>query len=320
MKTSRRHHRDCYPVNTSMKLTSIICTLLAGCSMNFASESEGCPSKPDEQLKSENVEEITLSSELANYNPSLLAGEHIGYRFAGRKGQQVTRESDNACIWIFSPQLELVNGNELPEDGRYIAQISRIQGSGNVSVNLGLDVVTVAQPTESPTPTPTVSPSPTPTPTLVPTPTPTVSPTPTPAPSPQAPISEQQAVQIVQGWLDAKPRIFAPPFDESLLRKYIVNSSETFDKNKLSGGSMGWLRDNKYRYSYAFSKVASVVEFPVNPSRDSVSIRVEVYEDLTLYDSDNIIVQDRSGRSTNTFRYVLAQENGTWKIYEYYRD
>lgn len=136
-------------------------------------------------------------------------------------------------------------------------------------------------------------------------------------------INQQQAIQLVQSWLDSKPRIFAPPFDEDLLRRYIVTTSETFRLNSLNGGSMGWLKENDFYYTYDFSEVQEVLEFdvyrPASRNIELAYIIVNISESLTQYDSRGRVVPENSGQSRRTFIYELAQENGQWKIYDYSR-
>lgn len=136
-------------------------------------------------------------------------------------------------------------------------------------------------------------------------------------------INQQQAVQLVQSWLDSKSRIFAPPFDEDLLRRYIVTTSETFRSNSLNGGSMGWLKENNFYYTYDFSEVQEVLEFdvyrPASRNTELAYVVVNVSESLTQYDSRGRVVPENSGQSKRVFKYELAQENGQWKIYDYSR-
>lgn len=132
-------------------------------------------------------------------------------------------------------------------------------------------------------------------------------------------LSQDQALQLVQSWLDSKARIFAPPFDEDLLRRHIVTTSETFRTSRLDGGSMGWLKENGFYYAYEFSEVSDVLEFGHYITGVQIVERayivVNVYESLTQYDSGGRVVPENSGQSRQSFRYELAQENGQWKIF-----
>jgi hypothetical protein len=225
--------------------------------------------------------------------------------FDAQAGQKLTLIAEEACLWIFSPSVEILTDSQLPEDGKYIIQMRRIQGSGNTEIQLGIDVepdpVPVANATSPKTPSESESDSEI-------------------SKKDEIPISETEAVEVIQNWLNSKSRIFASPFDESLLSRYIVSTSETYRKNQLNGGSMGWLRENNHHYEYDLSRVDEVIEFPINPDTNRVSIRVKITETLTLYNELGNVVPNRSGTNTNTYQYDLAQENGSWKIYDYYRN
>jgi len=290
-----------------------------GCTSKIPSQGEdqaislgSCERKPTVELRSEDLESTTLTSELKTFTPFLNPGQHLGYLFEGQAGQQLNLIAEEACLWIFQPNLEILTDSQLPEDGKYIIQIRRMRGSGNTEIKLGLDIEAEAE-AEA----------------VVDTTTPETSSDLTTNPSDahserakrdETPISETEAVEVIQNWLSSKSRIFAPPFDESLLSRYIVSTSETYRENQLNGGSMGWLMENNHYYKYDISRVEEVLEFPINPGSDRVSIRVKVAESLTLYNQFGNVVPGRSGDNTNAYRYDLVEENGYWKIYDYYRN
>ncbi|MFM6253757.1 MAG: hypothetical protein ACKPEQ_32220, partial [Dolichospermum sp.] len=87
----------------------------------------------------------------------------IGYKFAGESGQKFTYQTDQTlCIWIYSPDNEIISGGTLPKSGNYIIQVSAPKGSTTFDLNMSLGVLQAStpppvQPTNNYTP-PTSSP------------------------------------------------------------------------------------------------------------------------------------------------------------------
>jgi serine/threonine protein kinase len=162
---------------------------------------------------------------------------------------------------------------------------------------------TVASPSTSIELTPSSSPSPTPLPTAA------VSPTPTPTNSPKVPIeplSETNAVDIVNNLVASKNQMFAPPFDRKLLAE--LTTGEAYEKRK---GAIDWLEQNNAFYRYGEFTVSRVGAFGIQDNQANVT--VEIFESPTLYVNGKI---DRTQSQPSRGRYVctLSFENGKWKI------
>jgi serine/threonine protein kinase len=166
---------------------------------------------------------------------------------------------------------------------------------------------------QSPSTTPVASPSPSASiePTVIPTPTsaPTASPSPTPTTSPKIPIeplSETDAVDIVNNLVASKNQMFAPPFDRKLLAE--LTTGEAYEKRK---GAIDWLEQNNAFYRYGEFTVSRVGAFGIQDNQANVT--VEIFESPTLYVNGKI---DRSQSQPSRGRYVctLSFENGKWKI------
>ncbi|MEB3231770.1 MAG: IMS domain-containing protein [Leptolyngbyaceae bacterium] len=126
-------------------------------------------------------------------------------------------------------------------------------------------------------------------------------------------LNQAQAVDIVNAWLQAKPKIFGPPFDRGLLAS--LATGECYRSNI---GSIDWLRNNGYHYTYTTSRIENVWSFESNSYRPSLKVRV--YEDLTLH-GPNGIDRSKSGAATRNYVYYFAQDgNGNWKVEDYGRD
>jgi serine/threonine-protein kinase len=167
--------------------------------------------------------------------------------------------------------------------------------------------------TQSPSKTPVASPSPSASiePTVIPTPTsaPTAVPSPTPTTSPKIPItplSETDAVDIVNNLVASKNQMFAPPFDRKLLAE--LTTGEAYEKRK---GAIDWLEQNNAFYRYGEFTVSRVGAFGIQDNQANVT--VEIFESPTLYVNGKI---DRTQSQPSRGRYVctLSFENGKWKI------
>ena len=141
------------------------------------------------------------------------------------------------------------------------------------------------------------------------------------SPSTQAPppntsssgLTQDQAVRIVKNWLGSKSRIFRPPFDRSLVAKYATGKLYE-DVNK-PNGSIDWLRNNNSRYEYGKAEITQVLSF--SDSGGQPTLKVRIYEERTLYGSNNTIDPNNSGSSTKDYTYSFALDSGVWKIYDY---
>ena len=169
--------------------------------------------------------------------------------------------------------------------------------------------VPVPAPTSIPVPVPVPAPAPVP----VPAPASIPVPVPAPAPAPQfSSISQQEAVALVDRWLQAKPRIFGPPFNKAIARELITG--ELHREVNATGGSIDWLRDNNSYYTYGDRSIVSVNSF--SPNSPQPSIVLTIYEEYQL-NSRNGIDPENSGSSSKTYTYYFEKENGIWKIYGY---
>jgi hypothetical protein len=123
-------------------------------------------------------------------------------------------------------------------------------------------------------------------------------------------LSQEQALLIIKGWLDAKPRVFAPPFISEAVDPFVANGPLWNDITK-PGGSIDWLKTNASHYTYA----SSTVNNPISFSEDShePSITVSITQSMAFHGPKGT----KETNSTDTYRYTFRQENGNWKIWDY---
>lgn len=188
--------------------------------------------------------------------------------------------------------------------------------SSNTATNTATNTANNSTPTkaaitQSPSKTPVASPSPSASiePTAIATSAPTPAPSPTPTISPQIPVtplSETDAVDIVNNLVASKNQMFAPPFDRKLLAE--LTTGEAYEKRK---GAIDWLEQNNAFYRYGEFTVSRVGAFGIQDNQANVT--VEIFESPTLYVNGKI---DRTQSQPSRGRYVctLSFENGKWKI------
>jgi serine/threonine protein kinase len=127
-----------------------------------------------------------------------------------------------------------------------------------------------------------------------------------------APLTESEAVALIENWLKAKAQIFAAPFDENLASE-LTTGTLYYDITK-PDGSIDWLQDNDAYYTFGVQKVEPTGKFSVSGSK--AEITTNITEDRTLYSKGRRDANDSELRRS-TVRYDLVLENGTWKIEDY---
>jgi hypothetical protein len=250
----------------------------------------GCPEEPEVVLNSKNVDEVTLNNQMVKKSGLVSQNKSKGYSFKAQKGQRVTYETkQDICVWLYSPENELLDDTTLKKDGKYILQVSAPKGSTTFDIAMGLDV-------DSSTPTPASTP------------------TPDSTNSSSVSLTQDEALELVKRWQQAKRRIFASPFDGSLGAELLTEKA--YAKNVTNyDSSMNWLRNNNAYYTYGLQEVNSVVNF--NPSGNTATIEVITSEERTLCLNGRPSKDGNTGYSRSQVRYYLQLDQGRWKIQDY---
>ena len=263
----------------------------------------GCPKEPG--ALAEKPEKIALASAPTRVTGPLQSGKDVAYTFSGKKGQKLSYSSPSSAVSavVYSWDLDAfdIQNFSLPEDGEYTIQLSSLSGDQTYEVDLGLDVGSVAA-------SPAVS-----------------SPLPVPVDAGEKEkqessgestqeLSETEAVKIVQSWLDAKAKIFAPPFNLSLVDNLVVSDGPMHKRTAGSSGSVQWLKDNGFYYTYRSSTINRVVSYGA-VANGRLSLKVEITEDLSLHGPRGVD-RSKSGRSTDVYEYILGKDGSTWKLYD----
>ncbi|MDX2254801.1 MAG: IMS domain-containing protein [Pseudanabaenaceae cyanobacterium bins.39] len=162
----------------------------------------------------------------------------------------------------------------------------------------------------SPTPAkedvkPSAAPKSSPTASLLPTPTLTPQPSPT-QPVTVEPLSESEAVALVNELVANKGAIFAPPFDLELLGQ--LTTGEAYDKRK---GAIAWLKEQNAYYKFDVFTVKSIGTFGIQ--NNQANLTVEISENPTLFVNGKVDPRESvptQGTYVCTFLFV----DGKWKI------
>ncbi len=125
-------------------------------------------------------------------------------------------------------------------------------------------------------------------------------------------ISQQQAIALVNQWLEAKKQIFGPPFNQKLIEELTTGSLRN-DLTK-SDGPISWLKSNKAYYRYRTQKINEVNLF--SAGLDRAAIKLVITEESAFYQNGQINLQE-SGTKMHRVRYQLERVNNTWKIADY---
>ena len=285
-------------INNKLILCAIL-VIVYGCSSFGNSsllKSSGCPEKPITALSEKDVKEISLNEQTISESSQATATKSVGYKFKAQSGQKLSYQTeDDICVWIYTPDNQLISDGNLPQTGTYIVQVSAPKGSKTFDLQMTLGTLKAASSSSSSSP---AAPKPS-----------TQNSTPSSRSTQASDLTKDQALEIVKNWYSAKPKIFGPPFDRSLVDQ-LATGEFHYNKTK-SDGSIAWLKNNNSYYTYRKSEIIQLVSFVNSPSRPSLTVNVS--EDLTLHTPKGID-RSASGSFTSKFTYFFTKENGVWKI------
>lgn len=275
------------------------CQALSQTSQQLTQIPISCAEKPKVILSKENVTEISLEDQIVNKSSQASADKTVGYTFTAQAGQKLSYHTkDDVCIWIYTPDNQLLNSGELPQSGKYTLQISAPKGSTTFNLEMSLGTLEASQPSETSSSSAENSTSETSTSTS--------------SIVEVANLNQEQALQLVQKWYKAKPQIFGPSFDQSLVEQYATG--KLYQDKLKPGGSIDWLRSHDSYYTYDYSRVNNVISFSNSSSRPSIIVNVS--EELYLHHPRGID-RKNSGAYNADFIYFFDKDNGVWKLSDY---
>jgi len=271
------------------------CQAVSQISQTATQASTGCPREPKNiALTREDVKNVLLNRGTVKESGQASADRFVGYAFEAKTGEKLSyHTTDDICIWLYTQDNKLLSSSDLPQDGKYILQVSAPKGSTTFNLEMTLGSLQANVPSVSPSPSVTTS----------------IPPSATSANTEASDLTQEQALAIVQRWFEAKPRIFAPPFDTSLVDE--LATGKFHDDETKPGGSIDTLRSSNSYYTYNYSRINDVIEFTNSGKRPAIIVSTE--EELYLH-GPNGIDSDYSGKYKNKRIYYFDKDNGQWKI------
>ncbi|MGF1480059.1 MAG: hypothetical protein ACFB4I_11290 [Cyanophyceae cyanobacterium] len=104
-----------------------------------ATAKDECSDKPGE-LSPAQVEEVNVDSQSTTISAQIISGKDLGYIFEGKEKQKLSCNTENElCIWIYNQRNEMLDSVELPENGKYIIQVSVPRGSTTFKLSLAIE-------------------------------------------------------------------------------------------------------------------------------------------------------------------------------------
>jgi len=99
-----------------------------------------CPDKPINSLAINNVHQIEIGSQPVTETGQASTDKSLGYTFIAKSGQKLSYQTnDDICIWIYTPDNQIITSKYLSKSGRYIVQVSSPQGVRNFELKMSLD-------------------------------------------------------------------------------------------------------------------------------------------------------------------------------------
>ncbi|BAY99825.1 hypothetical protein NIES37_38080 [Tolypothrix tenuis PCC 7101] len=99
-----------------------------------------CPEKPSVVLTANNVKKISLNNQTIKESGQASSNKSIAYIFDATAGQEFKYKTteDNICVWMYSPNNQILNNMIIPETGKYTVQIAALQGATSFSLEMSL--------------------------------------------------------------------------------------------------------------------------------------------------------------------------------------
>lgn len=124
-------------------LFSLSFYFLAACSQNQPVNqviTSQCPTQPTAVLETNNVKPISLGSQAMKETGMVTTNKSLGYTFTAKSGEKlVYKTNQDICIWVYTPDNQLINSPILPLDGKYTVQVAAMGGSTTFDLGLELE-------------------------------------------------------------------------------------------------------------------------------------------------------------------------------------
>ncbi|BAY80457.1 hypothetical protein NIES25_69450 (plasmid) [Nostoc linckia NIES-25] len=122
------------------------CTTGSQVSQIMPQTSTGCPEKPILILNTRDVKNISLNDRIVKESAQASANKSIGYTFAASTGQKFYyKTAEDICIWLYTPDSQILNSVTIPTTGKYTLQVSAPKGSTSFSLEMSLQSVNTSK-------------------------------------------------------------------------------------------------------------------------------------------------------------------------------
>lgn len=99
-----------------------------------------CPSKPKIALKSSNVKPILLNNQTIIESGMASTTKLVGYSVEAKSGQKLSyKTNENLCIWIYTPDNQILTTPHLPITGKYLIQIATPKGATTFDLSMNIE-------------------------------------------------------------------------------------------------------------------------------------------------------------------------------------
>ncbi|MCW9683249.1 hypothetical protein FJR41_021050, partial [Dolichospermum planctonicum UHCC 0167] len=116
---------------------------LTACSQNQPGSqviTSQCPTQPTAVLETNNVKAISLGSQAIKETGMVTNNKSLGYTFTAKSGDKLVYQTNqDVCIWVYTPNNQLITNSILPLDGKYTVQIAAMNGSTTFDLGLELE-------------------------------------------------------------------------------------------------------------------------------------------------------------------------------------
>ncbi|PSB39449.1 IMS domain-containing protein [Aphanothece minutissima] len=121
------------------------------------------------------------------------------------------------------------------------------------------------------------------------------------------PLEQAEAIGLIERWLGAKGRVFAPPYDISAMDGVVAEGPLRHDITK-PNGSIDWLRANGSQYSYQRNRISGTTAMNLGGTPPSITVTID--EQSTLQGPKG----SRTTSSNHPFLYTFGWQDGRWQI------
>jgi hypothetical protein len=99
-----------------------------------------CPPEPASNLQPGKTEDLVFEGSSKGLSGMANSDRYLSYRFMGKAKQRLdyAPKDQNLCVWVYAPDLKIVQGSELPIDGKYTVQLAALRGSQNFDLRVSL--------------------------------------------------------------------------------------------------------------------------------------------------------------------------------------